>query len=59
MSIFSRARAIFGKRQAPVPTGSAREHDEDRLRILVGRQKAMVRGRGSLNESEGLVRDAL
>jgi hypothetical protein len=41
---------------APEPEAPA---DDDRLQILVGRQKAITRGRGSMNGSEGLVRDAL
>jgi hypothetical protein len=48
--------------QAPAPESVSEPEipaDEDRLQILVGRQKAITRGRGSMNGSEGLVRDAL
>ncbi len=57
-SFFNRARAAFSNRESeiPVPVAVA---EEDRLQILVGRQKAITRGRGSLTGSEGLVRDAV
>ena len=57
-SFLSRARALFSKPQAPAPV-AAIEVDGERLQVLVGRQRAITRGRASVSGSEGLVRDAL
>lgn len=56
-SFLSRARAAFSRPQ-PAAVPAAEEPDDDRLQILVGRQRAITRGRASLSGSEGLVRDA-
>jgi len=57
-SFLSRARALFSKPQAPAPSAVV-EDDSERLQILVGRQRAITRGRASVSGSEGLFRDAL
>lgn len=64
-SFLTRARSLFSRTEAiaepvealqPAPPPAP---EEERLQILVGRQKAITRGRGSLTGSEGLVRDAV
>ena len=57
-SFLSRARALFSKPEAPAPVAAV-EDDGERLQVLVGRQRAITRGRASVSGSEGLVRDAL
>jgi len=57
-SFLSRARALFSKPQPPAPVAAA-EADSERLQVLVGRQRAIIRGRASVSGSEGLFRDAL
>jgi len=57
-SFFNRARAAFSRQTSEIPVPAV-VPEEDRLQILVGRQKVITRGRGSVSGSEGLVRDAV
>ncbi|TMJ17699.1 MAG: hypothetical protein E6G94_01670 [Alphaproteobacteria bacterium] len=60
MTFLKRIRGAFqAKAEAPEARPRAEENPEDRLQVLVGRQKAITRGRGSAHGSEGLVRDAI
>lgn len=60
MTFLKRIRGAFqAKAEAAEAVPQAKERPEDRLQVLVGRQKAITRGRGSANGSEGLVRDAI
>jgi hypothetical protein len=57
-AFIERIRGGFSPKKEEAPLLPDEEAGE-RLQILVGRQKAITRGRGSVNGSEGLVRDAL
>ena len=56
-SMIDRLRGLIRHEQED-PAAAAPTPADERLKVLVGRQRVIRRGRGSVNESEGLVRDA-